>query len=419
MHLTTSLRNFIFVLLILNFRVKAQTIAIKAGHVIDVRSGTVFSNQVILIQNGRISQMGAGLNAKNADQVIDLTDSWVLPGLIDCHVHLTMNADYRHVAILQDYVEESTAFRALRGAYNAELLLYNGFTTVKEIGNDANYATADVAKAIRKGWVNGPSVFYAGKIIAPFGGQLSNINPEHKNFWEFEYLDADTPDELKKAIRTNIFYGANVIKLVSGDQHYFYSQEDIQAAVNEAHKVGIKLTCHVMGGEAARNVILGGADAIEHGFGLDNDLLKLMKEKGTFLVGTDFSFGNLYSYGKDSAEAKQEYEQIMDRLKRAYQIGTKMAFGTDVIVDIEGMNRVQSNLEILKTWKAAGIPNAYTLKCMTILAAELLGVEKNRGLIAVGYRPDIIALKNNPLEDIENIRSVHFVMKNGRVIRKD
>src|SRR5688572_29695434 len=160
---------------------------------------------------------------------------------------------------------ESSGFRALRGAFVAEQLLMGGFTTIKEIGNDADYASADVIKAIRQGWIQGPSIYYSGKIIAPFGGQSQGINPENEGVWKFEYIDADTPDEVKKAVRKNIYFGANAIKLVTGDNAY-YDVADIKAAVDEAAKAGVKVTVHALGGEAARNVIMGGAAAIEHGF---------------------------------------------------------------------------------------------------------------------------------------------------------
>jgi imidazolonepropionase-like amidohydrolase len=206
--------------------------------------------------------------------------------------------------------------------------------------------------------------------------------------------------------------------MVTGDNG-IYDVEDIKAAVDEAKKYGFKVTVHVADKAGATNVIEGGAAAIEHGFGLDNTQLQLMKDKGTFLVGTDFSFDNWYSYGLDSPTATVLGNKIIDRLKRAYKIGTKMAFGTDIIIDIPGLNRVQTSLKVLQTWKAAEIPAAYILQTMTIYAAELLGVEKTKGLIAPSFTADIIALKNNPLEDIDTVKDVQFVMKDGRVIRRN
>ncbi|HEX8251143.1 MAG TPA: amidohydrolase family protein, partial [Pyrinomonadaceae bacterium] len=182
---------------------------------------------------------------------------------------------------------------------------------------------------------------------------------------------------------------------------------------------GIKVTVHVAFNAGATNVILGGAAGIEHGFALDDTQLQLMKDKGTFLVGTDFSYDNWYAYGMESAQAKALENTVIDRLKRAYKIGTKMAFGTDIIIDLPEMNRVQTSLKVLNSWKAAGIPPSYILQTMTINSAELLGLEKQRGVLESSYYADIIALKNNPLENIEAVKSVRFVMKEGKIIRQD
>ena len=378
----------------------------------------MLNDQTIIIKNGKIQEVGSNLKYKSTDTVIDLSKSWVLPGLMDCHVHITFNFPYGNPSYVEVYTTESTALRALRGAHVAEQFLMSGFTTIKEIGNDANYATADIIKAIKKGWIKGPTIFYAGKIIAPYGGQTSGVNIENEHLWNFEYIDADNPDEIKKAIRKNIYYGANVIKLVSGQQAGYYDLEDIKAAVDEAKKSGLKVTVHVQGGMAARNVILGGAAAIEHGFELDDDLLRLMKEKGTFLVGTDVGYDSNISWGLDSGSARTEEKRTIDRLKRAYKIGTKMAYGTDLVIDEPGLNRIQASLKVLQTWKAAEIPPSYILQTMTIFAAELLGVEKSRGVLERSYVADIIALKNNPLEDIEAVKNVHFVMKEGKLSNK-
>ena len=397
----------------------AQDTVIKAGHLFDSRTGKFLPNQTIVVRNGRIAEVGPNLMAKATDKVIDLSRSWVLPGLMDCHVHITSNYPHRKYTGLHDiYATESTAFRALRGAFVAEQLLMGGFTTIKEIGNDANYAGADVVRAIRQGWVKGPSVFYSGKIIAPYGGQMAGINLEHEHLWQFEYIDADTPDEIKKAVRKNIFHGATVIKMVSGD-NATYDEADIRAAVDEAKKSGVKVTVHVMGGQGARNVIMGGAAAIEHGFDLDDDLLRLMKEKGTILVGTDLFWENLHAYGMPEEQAKNISNGIADRLRRAYKVGTKMAFGTDVIIDLPGMNRLQSNFRVLENWKAAQIPPSYVLQTMTINAAELLGNEKSRGILEKGYWADIIAVETDPSANIDAIKNVRFVMKNGNVVRND
>ena len=406
------------ILLLLVSATNAQNTVIKAGHLFDARSGKMLDNQIIVIQDGKIKEVGANLKFNKEDKIIDLSDSWVLPGLMDCHVHVATNLGYRKRNWSETYVTESNSLRAIRGSVVAKQFLDNGFTTIKEIGNDANYVTADVIKAIKYGWTEGPTIIYAGKIIAPYGGQLSGVNPEHEHFWEFEFIDADTPDEIKKAIRKNIYYGATVIKMVTGDNG-IYDTEDIKTAVDEAKKYGIKVTVHVADNKGATNVIMGGAAAIEHGHGLDDAQLQLMKDKGMFLVGTDFSYDNWYAYGFDEARSKTLENKVIDRLKRAYKIGTKMAFGTDIVIDLPEMNRVQSSLKVLDSWKAAGIPPSYILQTMTINSAELLGLEKQRGVLEPSYYADIIALKNNPLQNIEAVKAVRFVMKEGRVIRQD
>lgn len=412
--------SLVFVLILMSVTAFAQNTVIKAGHLFDSRTGKMLDNQVIIVKDGKIVQVGPNLKYEPADKVIDLSTSWVLPGLMDCHVHITANYPFRRYnGIAGIYATESTSLRALRGAAVARQLLEGGFTTIKDIGNDANYATADVIKAIRAGWTVGPTIFYSGKIIAPYGGQTSSINPEHEGLWQMEYLDGDSPDEIRKAVRKNIYNGANTIKMVSDDHPAYFSQDDIKIAVDEAKKAGMKVTVHVMGGDAARNVILGGAAAIEHGFTLEDDLLALMKEKGTFLVGTDFSADNFYAYGGSVEASKANEAMIVDRLKRAYKIGTKMAFGTDIIIDLEGMNRLQSNLRVLQSWKKAELPASYVLQTMTVHAAELLGTEKTRGSIQPDFLADIIAVKADPTKDIEAVSGVHFVMKNGRVIRND
>lgn len=397
----------------------AQNTVIKAGHLFDSRTGKMLENQTIIIRRGQIIETGTNLKYSNTDSVIDLSKHWVLPGLMDCHVHITDNLPYRSANTAEYYATVSSSLRALNGAHVATQLLKGGFTTIKEIGNDANYASADVIKAIRNGWVQGPTIVYAGKIIAPYGGQVGGMNVENEHLWNFEYIDADTPDEIKKAVRKNIYYGATTIKLVADQFPYYYNEEDIRAAVDEAKKAGLKVTVHVVGGEAAKNVIMGGAAAIEHGFFLDDELLQLMKDKGTFLVGTDFSFDNWYAYGMDSAQAKNLNLKIVDRLKRAYKIGTKMAFGTDIIIDIPGLNRLQTNLKVLQTWKQAEIPNAYILQTMTIFAAELLDMETRRGVLEKTYQADIIAMPSDPLQDINAIKNVTFVMKDGKIIKRD
>jgi imidazolonepropionase-like amidohydrolase len=402
--------------------VDAQQIAIRAGHLVDPAKGTSSENQIILIEGRTIAEVGPDLDISSADEVIDLSDSWVMPGLMDAHVHLTTNFPHDlagGVSTAAFYLTESNAFRVLRGVKNARDVLNVGFTTVKDVGNDGNYVAVDLRRAIANGWVEGPTVLTTGKIIAAYGGQSHGVSPDAPLIWHFEYLDADTPDEIRKAVRQNIYYGVDAIKLVSDNSAFYYTEEEIRAAVQEANRANQTVAVHVLGGEAARNVILGGAHSVEHGFFLDDDLLRLMRENGTFLVGTDFPLEHLEAMGVFLPEPQAISQSIIDRLRRADEIGVKMAFGTDVVIDLPDRNRGQMALDFLGVWEAAGVPAPKILKCMTTNAAEFLRIHQERGAISAGFFADIVATPGNPLENIQELKSIHFVMKEGVVARHD
>jgi imidazolonepropionase-like amidohydrolase len=395
-----------------------QTTAIRAGNLIDPAAGTIAKGQIILVKDGKIAEVGPNVKIPAGAEVIDLTNTWVMPGLMDAHTHITLDFDTTS-GFDMIYLRESSAMRALRGLRTAQDILQVGFTVVRDVGNDANYAAADIRDAIRKGWFIGPTVLTTGKIIAPFGGQTHGIKPEQGRFWLFEYIDADTVDEVRKAVREVIYYGAEAIKLVSDNSIFYYTVDEIRAAAEEAHAAGLVVSVHVMGGEPARNVILGGADSIEHGFTLSDELLQLMKEKGTWLVGTEFPQAHLEKMDPAGTmgQAKEEAAKEIDRLKRAYTIGVKMAFGTDSVSNLPGKNRGEMMLDYLDMWDAAGVPPAATLKAMTTDAAEFMRISKTRGAIAKGMAADVIATPANPLENIQALRQVSFVMKDGKVVK--
>lgn len=390
----------------------AGMIAIKAGHLIDPDTGVTVQNKIILVDNGKIIDIVDQMPATPTAQVIDLSTSWVLPGLMDMHTHLTL--DY-HGLLADTYTTEGTGYRALIGVRNGAAMLTAGFTTVRDVGNAANYADTDMRRAFENGLFVGPTVINSGKIIAPFGGQADLAAPEAGEFWTFEYIDADGPEEVRKAVRRNIFYGAKMIKLVSDQRlnHGFYSEEELRVAADETHRAGLTLAVHAKEDATAIPAIRAGADSIEHGYTLSDAALKLMKDKGVYLVGTD---APLRGPGPFSENQKKRVEIKIDRLRRAYRIGVPMAFGTDTTAHLPEETRGQAQFDYLEIWTRAGIPNAYILKALTINGARLLRIADQRGVIAKGRFADIIAVPADPIADIQSLRRISFVMKDGKVI---
>jgi imidazolonepropionase-like amidohydrolase len=416
-------RLFALLISLLSIQIVAQNaIAIRAGGVVDPGKGSVARNQVILVENGKIKEIGATVHVPDGTATIDLSREWLSPGLMDAHVHLTLTEVTGGNAPFESfYLKESSTYRGLRGLRNAQDLLRAGFTTVREVGNDGDYATEDVRRAIQAGMFDGPTILSSGKIIAPFGGQSTAIPPEQGPFWRYEYIDADSPEEMRKAVRQNIYYGVDVIKLVADNSPFHYSVEEIKAAVDEAHRAGRTVAVHVYGGEAADNVIEGGVDSLEHGFFLTDDQLQKMKRKGIFLVGTDTPRSQLDIEGTSGGifpPPEVLAPKIIDRLRRAYRIGVKMAFGTDTVIEMPNKTRADLMLDYLAVWREAGIPASEILKSMTGNPAELMHISQQRGSLAPGMAADIIAMPSNPMEDIESLRKIDFVMKDGKVIRR-
>ena len=399
----------------------AQILAIRAGTIVDPARGSIAKDQVILVEHGKILRIGPKLEIPPGAEIVDLSKEWLTPGLIDAHTHMTLTELEGNAPFESFYLNQSSTLRGLRGLHNAQLVLYQGFTTLRDVGNSAEYAMSDVRRAIEAGWFVGPTIIDSGKIIAPFGGQSRDIPPRQGAFWQFEYIDADGPEEVRKAVRTNIYYGAGVIKLVADNNPYHYSVEELRAAVDEAHRAGIPVAVHVYSGDALDTCIEAGVDSIEHGFDLTDAQLARMKAKGIFLVGTDFPRKHLDIVGTSGGilpEPAVLAPKIIDRLRRAHRIGVRMAFGSDTVIDIPGRTRADLMFDYLAVWREAGVPPADILKAMTANAAELLRIDKARGSLSEGLSADIVAMPADPLSDIENLRKIDFVMKDGKVVRK-
>src|SRR5215204_5349931 len=397
----------------------AQVTAIKVGKLLDPETGTTAVNQIILVEGQNIKAIGADTKIPADAIIIDLSKQTVLPGLFDAHTHLCMNM--RHKRDAGNYyittLRDSNAFRAIEGVANARSMLEYGFTTVRDVGNSGNYADTDLRRAIEQEIVPGPTIINAGRIIAPYGGQFQ-MQPDKPELGNPEYFYADTRDELKKAVRQNIHYGARVIKIVVDDQRYIYSVEDIKVVIEEAHLAGLKVAAHCWTENGARNAAEAGVDSMKHGVKINDETLKIAKSKNIALVPTPFTETDARESGEPGSNKETNQQLFIDPVKRAYKIGVTLVFGPDVIFSTKEYPRGRLSIETIDNWKEAGIPPRVILQALTTNAAKLLGVEKTRGFLKVGMRADLIAVSENPLDKIETLENVGFVMKNGKVFKQ-
>jgi imidazolonepropionase-like amidohydrolase len=396
---------------------RAQVTAIKAGKLIDPDTGTTAVNQVIIIEGKKIKSVGAGLPIPAGAMVIDLSRFTVLPGLFDAHTHMCQTTSPDNRDLFTTDIRQPGTYRAILGVVNARAMLESGFTTIRDVGNNGNYADTSLRQAIEEGLVPGPTIINAGRIIAPFGGQY-HLQPERRELGQPEYLFADTRDEMKKAIRENIHFGAKVIKIVVDDQQYIYSVDDIKYIVAEAASAGLKVAAHCLTEQGARNAAEGGVASIEHGFHMSDEALQIAKRNNVVLVGTEFTEQAAEYLGLPQSIAKQFHDVFIDRLKRAYKIGVTMAYGTDTFFAVEGQTRGTLAISYIDSFIEAGVPAKDTLRIMTTNAARLLGVDKQRGAIKAGLAADIIATPENPLDNLLTLKQVSFVMKDGKVFKR-
>ncbi|MEA2723842.1 MAG: hypothetical protein QOH59_1613 [Gemmatimonadales bacterium] len=393
--------------------------AIRAGRLLDPATGTIARNQIILVRGSKIEAVGGNLAIPSGTPVVDLSAQTVLPGLFDAHTHLCMTVRMRRDAANYFYttLNDPEAARAVDGVINARDVLNAGFTTVRDVGNEGNYACTPVRRAIEQGRIPGPTILNAGRIIAPYGGQFQ-LQPDKKEALAIpEYYFADTRDELLKAVRENAHYGARVIKLVVDDQPYIYSTDDIRFVIEEARRMGLKVATHVWTKEGAHNAVAAGVASLEHANGISDEDLALAKKNGVVAVFTPFPEWVLREF-RDTAGAKEEYAQEIDRLRAGVRAGVTIAFGTDAIHALPGYDRGKLAMMWVDSYKAAGMSPRAILQAMTVNGSRLLGVEKERGAIQPGQAADIISVPGNPADDIGALKQVDFVMKDGRIVKR-
>lgn len=418
-----TLRNAAIVLAcllcVMNGSIGAQITAVTAGTLIDPDTGTEKANQTILIDSGKVAAVGRDLQIPSDAKRIDLSHEFVLPGLIDAHTHLLANVDAKWD--LGDFwimaMQWRPGFRAILGAKHAKEMLDSGFTTVRDVGNSGDHLDTDLDKAIRFALVPGPTMVFSGRIIGPFGGQFWDTPADPRLLNNPEYLFADSRDEMQKAVRENIYWGARVIKIVVDGQKYAYSADDIRFIVAEAARAGTKVAAHVQTERGARAAIEAGVTSIEHGWVLTDEDLALAKKNSVALVSTDFTVAELIANGMEPDAAKRTHEKYVARLKRAWDAGVEIVFGTDVMADVKGRSRGELAIEYVDSFREAGISPPDILRSMTTLAAALLDVDKVRGSIRAGMAADLVATPVDPLHDIDGLKKINFVMKDGRVYR--
>ena len=402
----------------------AAAVVIRAGKVVDVVSGKILSDQLIVVEGERITSIGpaAGATLPAGAQVIDLSQSTVLPGLIDVHTHLTGDPTqhgYKSLGI-------SDVRSALYGVRAARLTVEAGFTSVRNVGA-SGFGDVAMRDAINDGDFIGPRMLVSAYAIGIKGGHCDNNLLPH----DFEYTDrgvADGPWAVRTKVREMVKYGADLIKICAsggvlskGDEAgaQQYTLEEMKAIVEEAHKLGRKVAAHAHGTSSIRDAIIAGVDSIEHASLIDDEGIRLAREKGTFLAMDIYNDDYILSEGEkagflpESLEKERKLGQLQrDNFRKAFQGGARMAFGTDAGVYPHGDNAKQFFYMV-----KYGMTPMQAIQAATINAAELMGWKDRVGSISVGKFADLIAVDGDVALDVTRLTQVKFVMKGGKVVK--
>jgi imidazolonepropionase-like amidohydrolase len=408
-----------------------KPLAVRAARMLDVKSGVVVTDAVILIENGRITAAGSKLSIPAGAEVIDLGGAMVLPGLIDSHTHLLMNYNDAiggdDANMILTVTQMSTAKRALLGAKMGLEALEAGITTVRDLGNSGYNGDVALRDAIRSGWVVGPRVFASTRALSAAGGQFGNVSVDTQKIIEQEYVAISGVEEARRAVRQAFYDGADLIKVIVNTGPRVLSLEEMKVIVEEAHRVGRKVSAHAIGDQATRISAEAGVDSIEHAYTIPDDALKMMAEKKIFLVPTDFPAEYYLPPNLAPEQKQQQLEGIKgftggsrSRLARAVKAGVRIAAGSDSYYAKPGMTRGQTSLLMFRAYSEAGMTPLEIIRAATINGSDLLAGERSLiGSIEKGKFADLIAVTGDPLKDITELEHVRFVMKGGKVIKNE